>query len=100
MGIYDWDYSKYTVALSVAVEQKNTEKTKELLKIMLASLERPVDLTSSVLYTHLRRAEEFDKSAEQKNAAMNDRMGIAKQMREGLLAAIKDDEQFAFLRKK
>lgn len=98
MGIYDWDYSKYTIAFSVATEQKDADRCMELLKIMLSCLEKPMNQTDSVLYTHLRK--EGKKSEEDKKAALENSRQTARQLREALLAVVEKDEQFAFLREK
>lgn len=100
MGIYGWDYSKYMVALSVAVEEKDADKCMKLLKIMLDSLDKPIDVTSSVLYTHLRKKENSETSSENGNAAPGDSSLVAKQIRDTLLSAVGSDERFAFLRDK
>ena len=100
MGIYGWDYSKYTVALSVAVEEKDADKCMELLKIMLSCLEKPIDLTKSILYTHIRKKEESEQSSESEIAVQDNSVLMTTQMRTGLLSAIENDEQFAFLGEK
>lgn len=96
MGIYEWDYSKYTVALSVAVEEKDADKCMELLKIMLSCLEKPIDLAGTVLYTHIRKKE----ASENETASPDDSILSAEQLRNRLLSAVEKDEQFAFLREK
>ena len=98
MGIYDWDYSKYTIAFSVATEQKDADRCMELLKIMLSCLEKPINQTDSLLYTHLRK--EREKSAADEKAALENSRQTARQLREALLAVVEKDEQFAFLREK
>lgn len=100
MGIYGWDYSKYTVALTVAVEEKDADKCMELMKIMLSCLENPVDLTGSVLYTHIRKKEDPEGSSESNTDAIDNSARMAQQMKEALLACVENDEQFAFLREK
>lgn len=100
MEIYGWDYSGYTVAMSVAAEEKDTDKCIELLKIMLSCLEKPIDVTDSVLYAHLRKEEPAKENSGQENNPSDSLVRMAKQMREALLAAVKKDEQFAFLREK
>lgn len=100
MGIYGWDYSKYTVALSVAVEEKDVDKCKELLKIMMDCLEKPIDMTNSVLYTHLRKKKDPEKSSVNENMADDNGILMAQQMKAALLSALENDEQFAFLREK
>lgn len=98
MGIYDWDYSKYTIAFSVAIEQKDADRCMELLKIMLACLKKPMNQTNSVLYTHLRK--EGERSRTDEKAALDNQMQTSRQLREALLAVVEKDEQFAFLREK
>ena len=55
MGIYGWDYSKYMIVFSAATEQKDADRCMELRKIMLSCLEKPINQTDSLLYTHLRK---------------------------------------------
>ena len=111
MGIYGWDYSKYTVAFSVAVEERDAEKCRELLEKMMVSLEKPVELSESILYTHLRKKDEEVQSKEklhngseidgtQNGEGQNGGNEMAQQMKAALLAALEKDEQFAFLREK
>lgn len=100
MGIYGWDYSKYTIALSVAVEEKDADKCMELLKIMLSCLEKPIDLTRTVLYTHIRKKDDLEEASESETASPDDSIQTARQLRNTLLAAVEKDEQFAFLREK
>lgn len=45
----------------------------------------------------MQKKEEADKSVKNKKDIPDDRMRMTKQMREMLLAAIKNDEQFVFL---
>lgn len=70
------------------------------MKIMLSCLEKPIDLTSSVLYTHIRKKEESEQSSESEIAVQDNSVLMTKQMRTGLLSAIENDEQFAFLGEK
>lgn len=111
MGIYGWDYSKYTVAFSVAVEEKDAEKCRELLEVMMDSLEKPVDLSESILYTHLRKKDDETQSKEnnhnepeidgtQDGEGRNGGNEMTQQMKSALLAALEKDEKFAFLREK
>ena len=111
MGIYGWDYSKYTVAFSVAVEEKDAEKCRELLELLVDSLEKPVDLSESILYTHLRKKDDEAKSREKLHNALendgtqngegrNEGNEMTQQMKSALLSALEKDEKFAFLREK
>ena len=100
MGIYGWDYSRYTVALTVAVEEKDADTCMELLKIMLACLEKPADLTGSVLYTHIKKKEDPEGSSERETAVIDNSALMAQQMKEALLSCVEEDEKFAFLREK
>ena len=100
MGIYGWDYSKYTVALTVAVEEKDADRCMEILRIMLSCLEKPIDVTGSVLYTHIRKKEESEEASKGETGAPDDRILTAKQMKNTLLSAVEYDDQFAFLREK
>lgn len=100
MGIYGWDYSKYTVALTVAVEEKDADTCMELLKIMLTCLEKPADLTGSVLYAHIRKKEDPEESSESKTDVIDNSVLMARQMKEALLSCVENDDQFAFLREK
>lgn len=70
------------------------------MKIMLSCLEKPIYLTRSVLYTHIRKKEESEQSSESEIAVQDNSVLMTKQMRTGLLSAIGNDEQFAFLGEK
>lgn len=96
MGIYGWDYSKYTVAFSVAVEEQDAEKCMELLEKLMASLEKPVDLSASVLYTHLRKKNETDSPDTQTSGTQV----MVQQVKTVLLELMEKDERLAFLRER
>ena len=99
------------MAFSVAVEEKDAEKCRELLEKMMVSLEKPVDMSESILYTHLRKKDDEAQSKEkmhsgseidgaQSGDGQNGGKEMAQQMKAALLAALEKDEQFAFLREK
>lgn len=86
MDIYQWKYSVYTVAFTVAVEEKDAGKCIEILEKMLEALSEPWDISDSILFSHIKK-KEADTT-------------VGTQIRKALLAAIEKDEQFEFLREK
>ena len=57
MRIFQWDYSAYTVAFSVAVEEQDADRCLEILEKMLKALEKPYKLEDSILFAHVKRKE-------------------------------------------
>ena len=83
MGIYNWKYSMNTVALSVAMEERDARRCISILKEMLEALSEPWDISSSILYSHIKK-KEADTT-------------FQSQMIRSLLTAMEKDEQFEFL---
>lgn len=86
MGVYNWEYSAQSVAMSVAVEERDAEKCFRILEAMLASLSKPCLLADSILFTHIK-----------KNPLPVD---FSQNLRNTLLEALEKEEKFAFLRDK
>ena len=83
MGIYNWKYSMNTVALSVAMEERDAKRCISILKEMLEALSEPWDISSSILYSHIKK-KEADTT-------------FQSQMIRSLLTEMEKDEQFEFL---
>lgn len=94
MRIFQWDYSAYTVAFSVAVEEQDAERCLEILEKMLKALEKPYKLEDSILFAHIKQKESDAEQKETDSTAMRTRI------KDTLLTAIEKDETFDFLRKK
>lgn len=99
MAIYGWDYSKYAVEFSVAQEEKDAGRCLDILEKMLDSLEKPVDMTDSVLFTHIRKEKEQKETSETAGTVAAGSQ-TARQICSALLSALENDEEFAFLREK
>lgn len=86
MGIYNWEYSAQTVAMSVAAEEQDADKCLKLLDSMLSALSRPCHMADSILFTHIAKKDfSIDFSQNMKNA---------------LLENLEKEASFAFLRNK
>ena len=72
-----------TVALSVAMEERDAKRCISILKEMLEALSEPWDISSSILYSHIKK-KEADTT-------------FKSQMIRSLLTEMEKDEQFEFL---
>ena len=94
MGIFQWDYSAYTVAFSVAVEEQDADRCLEILEKMLKALEKSCKLEDSILFAHIKQKESDAEQKETDSTAMRTRI------KDALLTAIEKDENYDFLRKR
>lgn len=86
MEIYRWDYSGLALEFTVAMEEKDADRCVEILREMLDSLSRRLEMEKSILFTHIA-TKEMDPD-------------FGKQIAEALLMAIERDEQYQFLRER
>ena len=84
MEIYGWEYFTHMTAFTVAAGEKDADRSIELLKKMLESLEDAEDIRKSILFVH----------AEMKDGDTS----VWKQMGKNLLMSMGREEEFAFLR--
>lgn len=84
MEIYGWEYFTHMTAFTVAAGEKDADRSIELLKKMLESLEDAEDIRKSILFVH----------AEMKDGDTS----VWKQMGKNLLMSMEREEEFAFLR--
>lgn len=57
-----WEYNKYVGKLYIAIEEKNKEKTLDLLKKIAKTGSRPWNINESVLYQHIKTKENSSES--------------------------------------
>lgn len=84
MEIYGWEYFTHMTAFTVAMGEKDADRSIEFLKKMLESLEDAEGIRKSILFVH----------AEMKDGDMS----VWKQMGKNLLMSMEREEEFAFLR--
>ncbi len=86
MEIYNWRFSSYTVAMSVAMEEKDADKCICLLEQMISSLTEENHMADSVLFAHAAKpASHFDS---------------CQNLLKMLLGALESSNEFSFLRGK
>ena len=91
--LYDqWGYSPLILPMELAVKKKDVEKSIAYIREMFHMLTEPQHMSESVFYCHIYGKENFGRKYDE---AME---SYAERILPGLLAEIKTDEGYAFLR--
>lgn len=86
MAIYKWDYSRYVVSFSVAMEQKDGEKSVKFLGEMLKTVEHTESILESPLFAHQKKKDQD--------------LSYGKEMLSALLSAIEKEDRYRFLKER
>lgn len=91
--LYDqWGYSSLIMPMELALKKKDVEKSIAYIRDMFRMLTEPQHMSESVFYCHIYGKENFGRKYDE---AMET---YAERIMPGLLAEVKTDERYAFLR--